>query len=182
MLFCNEFPICTIFTGDQCRRFHTVPGGGVSGFSSRKLIGCSILKAPENLFESNSTLNCQFVLFSSEIPLRRRSPRKLVGFSVLKAQENPFPKVKFTKFRNEFSILYHLHQRFHASTNCKFLQVAHFPDCHQRKGGYSPPAPPPHTPLGTLMHGRHSILNCGKDSMWARCSQGSRELAPLWGL
>ena len=123
--------------------------GGVSGFSSRKLIGCSILKAPENLFESNSTLNCQFVLFSSEIPLRRRgsrgrSPRKLVGFSVLKAQENPFPKVKFTKFRNEFSILYHLHQRFYASTNCKFLQVAHFPDCHQRKGGYSPPAPPPH--------------------------------------
>ena len=22
MLFCNEFLICTIFTGDQCRRFH----------------------------------------------------------------------------------------------------------------------------------------------------------------
>ena len=29
-----------------------------------------------------------------------------------------------------------------------------------------------------LMHGRHSILNCGKDILWARCSQGSRELAP----
>ena len=30
MLFYNEFSICTIFTGDQCRRFHT-PGAGGPG-------------------------------------------------------------------------------------------------------------------------------------------------------
>ena len=30
ILFCTEFSICTIFTGDQCQRFHT-PGVGGPG-------------------------------------------------------------------------------------------------------------------------------------------------------
>ena len=48
MLFCNEFLICTIFTGDQLRGSTVVPG--VQGFSSWKLVGFSILKAQENPF------------------------------------------------------------------------------------------------------------------------------------
>ena len=109
----------------RCRRFH-IPGAGVQGFSSWKLIGFSILKAQEKpllegikmggvklKFTWNYAMNCQFVLFSSEIPLwhrgsRGRSPRKLMGFSVLKAQENPFQRVKIniksTQFCNEFLI------------------------------------------------------------------------------
>ena len=62
-------------------------------------------------------------------------------------------------------------------TNCKFPRVAHFPQLSSKNGrrGRSPHSAPP-SPL--FMHGRHSILNCGKDTLWARCLQGSRELAP----
>ena len=52
------------------------------------------------------------------------------------------------------------------------------PDCHQKMGGAAAPTPHPLPLCVPLMHGRHSILNCGKDTLWARCSQGSRELAP----
>ena len=46
---------------------------------------------------------------------------------------------------------------------------------NQSKMGVGSPPPPL---LCTPMHGRHSILNCGKDSLWVRCSQGSRGLPP----
>ena len=36
--FCNEFSICTIFTGDQCQA-STPLVLGVQGFNSQKLIG-----------------------------------------------------------------------------------------------------------------------------------------------
>ena len=108
MLFCNEFSICTIFTGDSMSKIPHPWCRWVQLFSSRKLIGFSILKAQENLFQRvrwgvkstcNCALNCQFVLFSSGISSwhrgsRGRSHRKLMGFSVLKAQENPFQRVK----------------------------------------------------------------------------------------
>ena len=38
MLFCNEFSIFTIFTGDQCQD-STPLVLGVQGFNSQKLIG-----------------------------------------------------------------------------------------------------------------------------------------------
>ena len=61
-------------------------------------------------------------------------------------------------------------------TNCKFPRVAHFPQLSSKNGrrGRSPHSAPP-SPLRTV---RLCILNCGKDTLWARCSQGSRELAP----
>ena len=49
------------------------------------------------------------------------------------------------------------------------------PDCHQ-KWGSSP------SPLLMLMHGHHSILNCGKDSLWARCSAGVQGAGSLAGV
>ena len=60
--------------------------------------------------------------------------------------------------------------------------MAHFPRLSSKNGrrGRSPNSAS--LPFWLLMHGRHSILNCGKDTLWARCSQGSRELAPWRGL
>ena len=34
---------------------------------------------------------------------------------------------------------------------------------------------------GLMLHGRNSILNCGKDILLARCSWGSRVLVPWRG-
>ena len=63
-------------------------------------------------------------------------------------------------------------------TNCKFPRVAHFPQLSSKNGrrGCSPHSAPP-SPL--FMHGHHSILNCGKDTLWARCSQGVQGAGPL---
>ena len=55
--------------------------------------------------------------------------------------------------------VYHFNQRFHASTNFKFPRVAHFPRLSS-----------------SFAHA------CGKDSLWVKCSQGSRGLAPWRGL
>ena len=100
---------------------------------------------------------------------RVQSPQKLVGFSTLKVQENLFPpRVKFTTLCNtEILNLYHFHQRFHATTmtNCKFPRVAHFPQLSSKNGrrGCSPHSAPLPLCVPLMRHGRHSILNCGKD-------------------
>ena len=46
MLFCDEFSICTIFTGDSMSELHT-PGAGGPGVQLPEAHGFSILKAPE---------------------------------------------------------------------------------------------------------------------------------------
>ena len=35
---------------------------------------------------------------------------------------------------------------------------------------------------GLMLHGRYSIWNCGKDSLWARCFWGVQEAGPLAGV
>ena len=49
MLFCNEFSICTIFTGDSMSELHT-PGAGGPGVQLPEAHGFGILKAQENPF------------------------------------------------------------------------------------------------------------------------------------
>ena len=49
MLFCNEFSIFTIFTGDSMSELHT-PGAGGPGVQLLEAHGLSILKAQENPF------------------------------------------------------------------------------------------------------------------------------------
>ena len=49
MLFCNEFSICTIFTGDSMSELHTLGAGG-PGVQLLEAHGFSILKAQENPF------------------------------------------------------------------------------------------------------------------------------------
>ena len=105
-----------------------------------------------------------------------RSPQKLMG-STLKVHENLLRRVKFTRpllslsglsFDHVLTFmlfiilywilnLYHFHQRFHTSTNFKFPRVAHFSRLSSK-----------------LMGSRAKGMVCGKDSLWARCSQGSR--------
>ena len=50
MLFCNEFSICIVFTGDLIVGDSTPLVEKAQGWSSWKLIGFSIVKAQENLF------------------------------------------------------------------------------------------------------------------------------------
>ena len=177
MLFCNEFSNCTIFTGDQCQH-STSPVLGVQGFNSRKLIGFKLafLKPKKTHLKGkigaefiyNFALNCRFVLFHRRFHHGTGSPGaeplEAYGFSCFKSPRKPVSKGKI----HIISLNFQFYTPFPPEIPCfyqfKIPRVAHFPQLSSKMGlGCGPPALP-HLRTLIHMHGRHSVLNCGKDS------------------